>query len=467
MGLRAFFVGLDEGGCDLRDDRVAVGAQASHAGGYPAYKDSGVPWLGQVPEAWEVKAVKYVSTFNDEALPETTDPELMLSYVDISSVSLVEGIKKIEPVEFEKAPSRARRVVREGDTIVSTVRTYLKAIAPIRNPVDNMIVSTGFAVIRPDQTMNPDFLGYFIQSEGFVGEVVSKSTGVSYPAINPGDLVAISGVRPPIEEQSAIADFLDKKTAEIDDLIAKKEELLRLLAEQRTALITHAVTKGLNPNAPMKPSGIDWLGDVPEGWEVKPLKFLGRFQNGISIGGDSFGSGFPFVSYGDVYKNLSLPGTGSGLVESTAKDRVLYSVERGDIFFTRTSETIEEIAISSVCETTIPDAVFAGFLIRCRPYPKRLDVGFSKYYFRNSRLRDYFVKEMNLVTRASLGQTLLGNLTVALPPLDEQNRIAVFLDEKLGNLARVEADARKAIGLLKEYRTSIITSAVTGKIKVA
>jgi len=343
---------------------------------YPAYKDSGVPWLGQVPEGWEVKPVKYISTYNDEALSETTDPDLMLNYVDISSVRLVEGIQKIEQVEFEKAPSRARRVVREGDTIVSTVRTYLKAIAPVRNPVENMIVSTGFAVIRPDQTMSPDFLGYFIQSEGFVGEVVSKSTGVSYPAINPSDLVAISGVRPPLEEQTAIARFLDTKTAEIDALIAKKEALLRLLAEQRTALITHAVTKGLDPTAPMKPSGIDWLGDVPEGWEVLP------FTKYLSDKADYRGKTPEKVSDGVFLvtaKNVRM-----GFIdyecskEYVREDRYEVIMRRGipelgDILFTT------EAPLGNVAQVDRTDVALAQRIIRFRLRPNLFTPRFSLY----------------------------------------------------------------------------------------
>jgi type I restriction enzyme S subunit len=309
------------------------------------------------------------------------------------------------PSEIERFSLRAGNVVITKD---SESADDIGVPALITDQAGDIVCGYHLAIFRGDtKHVHGPYLFYAIKSEPSARQFEVSANGVTRFGLPYGALKSLALPLPPIDEQIAIADFLDNKTAEIDDLIAKKEELLRLLAEQRTALITHAVTKGLNPNAQMKPSGIDWLGDVPEGWKVKPLKFLGRFQNGISIGGDSFGSGFPFVSYGDVYKNLSLPETGSGLVESTAKDRVLYSVERGDIFFTRTSETIEEIAISSVCETTIPDAVFAGFLIRCRPYPKQLDVGFSKYYFRNSRLRDYFVKEMNLVTRASLGQTLL------------------------------------------------------------
>ena len=425
---------------------------------YPSYKDSGVPWLGQVPEGWEVKRLRYASKLADERLPYD---KVHRPYVGLENIESWTG-KRI--VDDEARADGIVALFERGDVLFGKLRPYL---AKVHRADETGCSSTEALILRGKSGLDTRFLKYFMLSPAFIDEVNATTYGAKMPRANWSDVGALPVSLPPIEEQAAIADFLDKKTAEIDDLIAKKEELLHLLAEQRTALITHAVTKGLDPTAPMKPNGIEWLGDVPEGWEVKPLKFLGRFQNGISIGGDSFGSGFPFVSYGDVYKNLRLPERGSGLVESTAKDRILYSVECGDIFFTRTSETIEEIAISSVCETTIPDAVFAGFLIRCRPYPRRLNVGFAKYYFRNSRLRDYFVKEMNLVTRASLGQTLLGNLMVALPPLDEQDRISEFLDEKLEALEKSKADGRKSIRLLKEYRTALITNAVTGKIKVA
>ncbi len=420
--------------------------------------------LSNLPRGWQCKPLKFVATYNDEVLSENTDPATEIEYIEISDVALTDGLKRTEKIEFDQAPSRARRVVRSDDILISTVRTYLKAISNVSNAAPNLIASTGFCVIRPGDEVDATFLGWVAKSEPFVGEVVSRSVGVSYPAINAGELVGIDVPLPPIEIQKRISDFLDEKTTQIDGLIEKKRALLDRLAEKRQALITQAVTKGLDPNAPMKDSGIGWLGKVPDEWKIKPLRFLGRFQNGISIGGDSFGSGFPFVNYSDVYKNISLPKFGSGLVESTEKDRFLYSVKRGDIFFTRTSETIEDIAISSVCETTIDDAVFAGFLIRCRPYPEILDVGYSKYYFRNSSLRDYFVKEMNLVTRASLGQTLLGKLLVLLPPLDTQKHISSYLDAKLNDLAMVEEDGKKAIQLLNEYRAALIASAVTGKL---
>jgi len=203
---------------------------------------SGIDWLGDVPEGWEVKKLKYLSSANDETLSDTFDPDLNITYVDISSVDLIEGIKRKETLRFGDAPSRARRVVKHGDTIISTVRTYLKAIAAIKEPEPNLIVSTGFCVIRPIELIAPDFLGYCLRSEGFIGEVVSKSVGVSYPAINPDGIVSIKIINPPMKEQKVIADYLANKISDLDAAKQKIYEAILKLKEYRTALITAAVT---------------------------------------------------------------------------------------------------------------------------------------------------------------------------------------------------------------------------------
>ena len=141
---------------------------------YPKYKDSGVEWLGQVPEGWAVKKLLYISTCNDESLPESTDQDYLFDYIDISSVDLLHGVSSKEKVVFAEAPSRARRIVRRGDCLVSTVRTYLKAIAPIKFDASHVIASTGFAVIRPNSDLNSDFLSYALQSSYFIDTVCSQ-----------------------------------------------------------------------------------------------------------------------------------------------------------------------------------------------------------------------------------------------------------------------------------------------------
>ena len=238
---------------------------------YPEYRDSGVEWLGEIPAHWDVERLKYLATLNDEALPESTDPSLEMNYVDIGGVDAVAGITGTEAVVFEKAPSRARRVVRSGDVIVSTVRTYLRAIAAIEAPESNLIVSTGFAVLRP-RRLESSYASYALRAPHFVERVVANSVGVSYPAINASSLACFPIPYPEVDEQRAIAAFLDRETAKIDALVARKERLIELLQEKRTAVITRAVTRGLDPNVPMKDSGIEWLGKIPAHWHLRPLK---------------------------------------------------------------------------------------------------------------------------------------------------------------------------------------------------
>jgi len=164
--------------------------------------------------------------------------------------------------------------------------------------------------------------------------------------------------------------------------------------------------------------------------------------------------------------NYSIPKKVDGLVEATKQDQINYSVLEGDVFFTRTSETIEEIGFASTCTQTIHNAVFAGFLIRFRPKKNMLFKNYSKYFFRATIHRAYFVKEVDLVTRASLGQGLLKGLPVTIPPLVEQEEISCFLDVELARRDSLISKARTEIEKIEEYQESLITNVVTGKLKV-
>lgn len=226
---------------DIRAYRTSIITETVTHGLNPdaPLRPSGIDWLGDIPSHWEMSRVKYVVTCNDEVLPESTDKEQEINYVEISDVSFEKGVEKSTIIKFGEAPSRARRVTKIDDVIISTVRTYLKAIAKIK--VDNLIVSTGFAVLHP-QLINPHFLFYSLSTSGFLEEVESHSTGVSYPAITATDLVNLSITLPPVAEQQAIADFLDAKTAKIDELISELTKQIDELTEYKQAVITEAVT---------------------------------------------------------------------------------------------------------------------------------------------------------------------------------------------------------------------------------
>lgn len=188
--------------------------------------------------------------------------------------------------------------------------------------------------------------------------------------------------------------------------------------------------------AAYKDSGTDWIGEMPEMWRTVRLKDLGFLQNGISKSGDYFGFGFPFISYGNVYNNTISLENIKTFANSTHEDQQAYSCRKGDVFFTRTSETIEEIGFSATCLKTIPKSVFSGFVIRFRPTSKELTEEFSKYYFSANILRAFFSKEVAIVTRASLGQGLLNKLTVILPLRSEQAAIVAYLDTKTSQIDR-------------------------------
>ena len=271
---------------------------------------------------------------------------------------------------------------------------------------------------------------------------------------------------PDIETQRSIAHFLDRETARIYRLIEKKQRFLNLLEEKREVAINSALNRGLQSGVPYRSSGVSSIGEIPAHWEVSKLGYIGRCANGINIAGDAFGSGFPFVSYRDVYKHAQLPKNIVGLVKSSTDDRMRYSLKSGDVLFTRTSETIDEIGYSSVCLEDVPNAVYAGFLIRFRPFKGKLVPNYSKFWFRNQALRAFFSKEMMIVTRASLSQDLLQKLPVLLPPLSEQREIAEYLQDVEIKHISVAEMIRKSIEGLREFRSALITAAVTGQIDV-
>ena len=199
--------------------------------------------MTECPENWSIKRLKYVATYNDEKLSEKTDEDKEIRYVEISDVSLLSGIELVSQMTFGESPSRARRIARGGDILVSTVRTYLRAIATVdESSQEGLVASTGFCVVRPADEVDGGFLGWAVKSEPFIAEVVSRSVGASYPGINADDLAKIEVPIPPIETQKKIASFLDEESAKIDVLVEKVNKMLGLLEEYRSALITSSVT---------------------------------------------------------------------------------------------------------------------------------------------------------------------------------------------------------------------------------
>lgn len=220
------------------DHAVTRGLDAS-----VALKPSGIEWLGDVPEHWKVKPLKRWVRLNARTLGEKTSPDFQFRYVDIGSVQTGRLSKELERIRFENAPSRARRVLRRGDTIISTVRTYLKAIWYVSEDADDLIASTGFAVLTPGKSVEPEYLGYIIQSSTFVNRVAANSIGIAYPAIAETVLGRFPVALPPtVDEQQAIVAHIKTESAPLDDAITRTEEEIKLIREYRDRLIADVVT---------------------------------------------------------------------------------------------------------------------------------------------------------------------------------------------------------------------------------
>jgi type I restriction enzyme S subunit len=422
---------------------------------YEAYKDSGSFWLGEIPESWSSRQLKYVAALSTAKIVPTKS----VRYVGMENVHSNDG----SFVETERQEAEGLSIsFMKGDVLFGKLRPYL---AKSWMASFSGICSSEFLVLRA-RDVSPKFLNYITLSREFISIVDSSTYGTKMPRAS-WDFIGMLKVPVPDRNTSTqIAKFLDYETAKIDRLIEKQQQLIALLKEKRQAVISHAVTKGLNPAVAMRHSGIEWLGEVPAHWDIKRLGHLGKLQNGLNIGGDAFGSGYPFVSYGDVYNNVIVPKIPTGLVQSSTEDQRRYGLQRGDVLFTRTSETVDDIGVASTCLQEIPNVTFAGFLIRFRPSLWVLNPIYSSFLFRNQIIQDSFAGSMNLVTRASLSQNVLKTLPIGVPPIDEQDQIAKHLSKITPIFDELEASFIRQRELLQERRTALISAAVTGKIDV-
>ena len=435
---------------------------------YPTYKDSGVEWLGEIPGHWNCKPLKHAVEIDPETLSGKTDPSYKLAYVDISSVNSIGDIE--EPVEytFENAPSRARKIVRDGDTIISTVRTYLRAIAYIEDPPPNLVVSTGFAVLRPRDNVNKDFLGSLIGSKHFVDSAVSHSEGVGYPAISTSTLGNLPVWLPPLPEQCAIAAFLDRETEKIDALIEKKQRLIERLEEKRTALISHTVTKGLDPDAEMKDSGVEWIGEIPVGWDTVKLKYLSKIENSGEWGEDDRNceDPIPVITTADISKQSVLDASSVRLRCLSKSQIAYYLCEHGDILVVKSSGSKENV--SSGKAVFIKEGGkygFSNFLTRIRPSVS-VESKFLFYQIKSNFVKQRVLRMVSTTTYPNIKMDEYVNMEMPFPSLKEQRAIIEFLDREMEGIDTLIGKVRDGVSRLQEYRTALISAAVTGQIDV-
>jgi type I restriction enzyme, S subunit len=421
--------------------------------------------------ATEQRRLKYAATINDESLTETTEPDYELQYIDIGNVDSYGTVHDVVAYKFEDAPSRARRIVRHGDVIISTVRTYLQAIAPIENPPENLIVSTGFAVIRPKGNLfDARFCKYAVREKHFLWEVENRSTGVSYPAINASDLADIRISLPDVETQRLIADYLDRETARIDELVAEKEKMLALLEEKRAALISRAVTRGLDPSAPLKPSNALWFDKTPLSWSVERLKWvIQSVSSGVSVNASDQpfeGDGFGVLKTSAVAGGAFIPGENKS-VWDTEYDRIACPVTKNTIIMSRMN-TPNLVGESGYVAEDYPNLFLPDRLWQISFDDNRVFVPFVALLLSSKEAR-HALSSMATGTSPSMKNLAIeemSSLLVPVPPLEEQVSIyrEVARRESITNPLRSEIT--NSLQLLKERRAALITAAVTGQIPV-
>lgn len=428
---------------------------------YETYKDSGILWLDAIPSHWHEEKLKHISTCNDEVLSEDTPDELIIHYVEISDVDSVAGINNHTDYTFANAPSRARRITRKNDVIISTVRTYLKAIATVKE--DDLIVSTGFAVIRPAK-VNQRYLAYSLLNDDFLGEVVSKSVGVSYPAINATDLIEIKIPVPPREEQETIAAFLDHKVSQIDATIAEKEQMLEDLKNYRSAIISEAVTKGLDKNVEMKDSGIEWLGMIPKHWGLVKLKNKAKVNGRIGFRGYTTAD---LVPKGQGAYTIGGKHITNCVIDLSNPDFISWDkyyespeimVKKGDILMAQRGS----LGKAALVREDIGDATINPSLVLLNSIA--MNEVFLYYYLVSSSCLAY-IDLLNTSTAVPMiSQNQIENIFVPIPSGKEQKQIADYLDRKTKEIDETTIMVSNQISDLKSYKSALITEAVTGKI---
>jgi len=435
---------------------------------YPCYKDSGVEWLGEIPEDWTSLSLKNLlckiidnrgrtPNFGDSGIP-------MLEIRNITK-----GIKT-PTLEFEKyvlediVKEYERDKVKIGDLLISTVgATSGKTVIIQEEP--NYFIAQNIVGLRVNSFTVSEYLYYFLCSDYFYTSLMLINKGNTIDNLKVSVFINNKCFLPPLQEQQSIANYLDKATAKIDTLIEKQTKLIELLHEKGQALISTAVTRGLDNTVPMKDSGIEWLGEIPEHWENYRIDWVSAIIRGnTGFKKDELLSSGEYVAlqYGKTYKVDEVDETFNFYVNSEFY-KSSQVVHYGDTILISTSETVEDLGHS--CFYNRSDlGLIGGEQILLKSNAKFM---FDKYLYFYSKV---FSNELRRyatglkVFRFNIND--LKNIFISLPPKEEQKTIATFLDEKIAKINTLISKSTKAIELLKERRTALISAVVTGKIDV-
>jgi type I restriction enzyme S subunit len=420
---------------------------------YPEYKDSGIEWLGEVPEHWSLRKLKYAVTLTKEDAEERHE-DFQIALENIESWT---G----QFIETDSEYSGSGDAFEEGDILFNKLRPYLAKVFHAQRagtPVGELLV------LRPEPDVSSRFLFYRLLSAEFIDVVDGSTYGAKMPRASWDFIGDLKIPIPPLEEQRTIAAYLDRKTAQIDTLIAKKQRLIDLLQEQRTAVINRAVTQGLDPDAPMQDSGIEWLGEVPAHWDQVPLKYA------VHEIIDAEHKTAPYHDDGDylVARTTNIRDGALTLEDAEYTDQEGFDEwtrrgvpQPGDILFTR------EAPAGEAC--IVPDDVplcLGQRVVLLRVDHDVLDERFGLWSLYSRVAWDYIKASSQGSTVDHINMSDIRNIPTLLPPVSEQEEVAAYIEKKTGELESIIDREVELIEKLEELRTSLISEVVTGKIDV-
>jgi len=431
---------------------------------YPAYKPSGVEWLGEVPEHWEVKPVFAVARErNEDNKGMKEDNLLSLSYGSIvnKDINTSDGLL---PESFE-----TYQIVSPGDIVLRLTdlqndkRSLRSALATQRG-----IITSAYLALQP-KDIESRYLSYLLRAYD-ASKVFYSMGGGLRQSMKFADVKRMPLVLPGKIEQTGISAFLDRETAKVDALIAEQQRLIELLQEKRQAVISHAVTKGLNPDAPMKDSGVEWLGEVQEHWEVQRVKHLCRHieqgwspqcENDASEG-DSPG----VLKVGCVNGGIFRPGENKRLPPDLSPIPE-YSLRKGDLLISR-ANTKELVGSAAVVSEDYPWLFICDKLYRITVDLSLASAAFLALYLGSSEVRGQIELGASGASQSmqNISQSVLMELPIALPDLDEQEAIQNAIANECCSIDELVAEGSRAIALFQERRSALISAAVTGQIDV-
>ncbi|MCB9052402.1 MAG: restriction endonuclease subunit S [Lewinellaceae bacterium] len=430
---------------------------------YPAYKDSGVEWLGEIPAHWGVEKLKFLS----EMIVSNVDkhekpleiPVKLCNYVDVYKNDFI-----TKEIDFMSATASKEEIdkfkIKIGDVLITKDSEDWKDIGVpslVKHEAENLICGYHLAILRPGKEIIGSFLHRAMQSISAKTQLSINANGITRYGISQRAILSILLTIPPLPEQTRIATFLGRKTALIDKAIAQKERLIGLLQERRQVLIDRVITSGLNQNVPMKNSGVEWIGDIPAHWEVRRSKFLFTQRKERARKNDVQLSATQ--AYGVIPQDEYERKIGRRVVKIQFHLDKRKHVEVDDFVISmRSFQGGLERAWSSGC-------IRSSYVV-LRPL-EEIDPGFYSYLFKSSR----YIRELQ--STASFirdGQDLnfdnFSKVDLFVLPLEEQHQIATYLDNQLKVTEKATSQQQLQIEKLKEYKATLIDSAVTGKIKV-